>query len=342
MCSESAMGIYNRNRKKRAGLGAVSLTLALVSCSGPQSTLDPQATAAETLARLTWIMFWGASAIFLLVIVLVAYAVYRNPAQRPRVSSTGMIVAGGVALPVIVLSALLAYGVSLTGALRADTEEGTLTIHVTAHQYWWEVLYPGAESGEFVASANEIRIPARRPVALVLTSRDVIHSFWVPNLAGKIDLIPGRVTHLTLQADRPGTFRGQCAEFCGEGHARMALHVVALNEEGFEGWLAKLRAPARAPADAALSKGRAAFLAQGCGNCHAVRGVSEPLLAAPDLTNLASRAWLGAGTLRNTREQLIEWIVRGELVKPGRAMPSYPHLDAETLGSIVDYLGSLD
>jgi cytochrome c oxidase subunit 2 len=344
MCNDNASSICRAGSKKRTGLTCClpALAPALCGCSGVQSALDPQGPAAAALAQLTWVMIFGAAAIFALVMFVACYAVYRDPDKRRRVSPTSIIVAGGVAFPVVVLSALLAYGVALTGTLRAADENDALHIRVTGHQFWWEVLYPGASAGEFVASANEIRIPVGRSVALALTSRDVVHSLWVPNLAGKVDLIPGRVTRLALRAERTGTFRGQCAEFCGADHARMALHVVALAQDEFERWLANLRSPARAPGSERLRAGRDAFVAQGCANCHAVRGVTQPQIRAPDLTHLAGREWIGAGTFRNTREHLIEWIARGDAVKPGRAMPSYAHLDAATLASIADYLDSLE
>jgi cytochrome c oxidase subunit 2 len=328
--------------KKRTVAAACATALAAGGCGGVQSALDPRGPAAHTLAELTWLMFFGATAIFLLVIALAAYAVYREPGKRRPVSSTAMIVAGGIVLPAIVLSALLVHGVGITGALRLGERREALEIRVTAHQFWWEVLYPGARPGEFVATANEIRLPAGREVAVRLTSGDVIHSFWVPNLAGKIDVIPGRITRLVLQADRPGALRGQCAEFCGASHAHMALEVVALAQEDFDRWLARLRAPASTPDGAAVITGREAFVAQGCANCHAVRNLAPPQLIAPDLTHLASRAFLGAGALPNTREDRIAWLVDGERVKPGRAMPSYGHLDPATLAALADYLGSLE
>ena len=283
----------------------------------------------------------GAAVIFTLVLVLAGYALLRSPAKRRPLSSTALIVGGGVAFPVVVLSALLVYAVSLTGALRAGDGPEPLAIQVVAHQFWWEVLYPGTKD-ERVASANEIRIPAGRPVTVSLTSRDVIHSFWVPNLAGKIDIIPGRVTRLTLEASAPGTFRGQCAEFCGASHAHMAFAVVVLAEAEFSGWLASIARPARQPIEASARRGREAFVAEGCVKCHAVRGLSAPPdFAAPDLTHVASRAFIGAGALPNTREARIVWLSDGERVKPGRAMPSFK-LDPATLGALADYLGSLE
>ena len=287
-------------------------------------------------------MVTGATAIFAVVIALACYAVYRDPGKRRPLSSVKLIVAGGVVFPVVVLSALLVYGVALTGSLRAADEADALHVRVTGYQFWWEVSYPGANAGERVATANEIRIPVGRPVVLTLTSADVVHSFWVPSLAGKIDLVPGRVTQLTLRADRAGTLRGQCAEFCGADHARMALHVVALPEESFQSWVDHQRQAASAPQSESAAAGRGDFIEQGCAHCHAIRGVTQPKLPAPDLTHVASREWIAAGTYRNTREQMIEWIARGDVVKPGRAMPSYRHLDPATLGRIADYLGGLE
>lgn len=287
-------------------------------------------------------MIFGAALIFIVVIALACYAVYRDPDKRRRVSSATFIIAGGVVFPAVVLSALLVYGVALTGSLRASEEADAVHIEVTGHQFWWEVLYPGATAAERVVTANEIRIPVGRPIVLSLTSADVIHSFWVPSLAGKIDLIPGRVTHLTLRADAASTFRGQCAEFCGADHARMSLHVIALPQAAFERWLEHQRRPASKAAGASAMAGHKAFVAQGCGNCHAIRGETRPQVPAPDLTHVASREWIGAGTFRNTPEQLIDWIARGDSVKPGRAMPSYRHLDAATLASLADYLSGLE
>jgi cytochrome c oxidase subunit 2 len=338
----SASRVRERLKSKKRTAAALALTLVLPACSGVQSALDPKGPAAAALAELTWVMVAGATAIFAVVIALACYAVYRDPEKRRPVSSVKLIVAGGVVFPAVVLSALLIYGVALTGSLRAAEEADALHIRVTGYQFWWEVLYPGADAGERVATANEIRIPVGRPVVLTLTSADVVHSFWVPSLAGKIDLIPGRVTQLRLRADEAATFRGQCAEFCGADHARMALHVVALPQQSFERWINHQRRTASAPQGESATAGRAAFTGQGCAHCHAIRGVTQPRVPAPDLTHVASREWIAAGTYRNTREQMIEWIARGDIVKPGRAMPSYRHLDAGTLGAIADYLGGLE
>lgn len=308
----------------------------------PASALHPAGPDAEALVELTWILLAGATAIFALVMVLAALAVFLPERWRPRLSSNAMILGGGVAFPVVVLSALLVYGVGLTGELRAPAGRDELRIEVTGHMWWWEVRYPGAGGAAPVATANELRLPVGRPVALIMTSADVIHSFWVPSLGGKMDLIPGHERELRLRAARAGRYHGQCAEFCGAQHALMMLDVVALEPDEFEGWLAGQRRSAALPGNENEKKGREAFLAQGCGKCHTVRGLVEGRLPAPDLTHVASRRWLGGGALRNTRENAIDWIARGEAVKPGRAMPSFGHLDAATLAALADYLAGLE
>lgn len=223
----------------RATAAGLALALALLTggCDGTQSALDPKGPAAAAIAHAAWLMFWSGAAIFAVVIMLALYAVYRDPDKRAQRSSTAMIVVGGVAFPVVALSALLVYDVFLTREQRAWRPDA-LEVRVISRQWQWEVRYPGAEK---LPLFNELRLPAGRPVRVLLSSEDVIHSFWVPNLAGKIDAIPGRVTRLDLQADRPGVFRGQCAEFCGALHAHMVLRVVAEPPEEFDRWLERLR-----------------------------------------------------------------------------------------------------
>jgi cytochrome c oxidase subunit 2 len=327
------------NSKKHAALLAAA---ALGGCGGVQSALDPAGPNAEALARLTWIMLAGGGTILGLVMLAACYAVYRDPDRRRGVSSTAMIVWGGIAFPVVVLSALLVYGVWLTGSLRAAPEDGALRVHVTGHMWWWEVRYWDSDAAGWVSTANELRIPVGRPVALSFSSHDVIHSFWVPSLAGKIDMIPGRHTELTLRAERAGSYRGQCAEFCGAQHALMAFHVVAVASEEFARWLEGLGAPARPPSGEQALLGRKAFLEQGCAACHTVRGLVEGKVPAPDLTHVGSRSWIGAGTLPNTREHMVAWLAHGESLKPGRAMPSYSHLEPATLAALAEYLAGLE
>jgi cytochrome c oxidase subunit 2 len=178
-------------------------------------------------------------------------------------------------------------------------------------------------------------------VYLALSSTDVIHSFWVPQLGGKMDMLPGRMQHLLLSADQPGVYRGQCAEFCGEQHALMALHVVAETPEAFAAWLAGQAQPAVAMPGAPQALGRAAFKAHRCDACHTVRGVTGDSRLGPDLTHVGSRLHLAAGTLANTQQGRVQWLVHVQQVKPGARMPSYERLDAQTLAAIGDWLGAL-
>lgn len=323
---------------KNRSIAAAAAPL-LGGCEGVQSALDPGGPHAAAIAGIWWAMFWVACAVLLLVTVLALYAFIRSPQRRERTRPDRIILAGGVALPVVTLTALLAYGVHAMASLRSLPEDA-LEIEVVGNRWWWDVHYLG-EDGEVVRTANEIRVPTGQAVLLSLRSNDVIHSFWVPSLAGKMDLIPGRTNRLIIQADRAGIYRGQCAEFCGEQHARMGLHVIAQRPADFAAWLDAQRAPAPRPKDEALLRGQAAFV-QRCATCHTVRGTSEARLPGPDLTHLAGREFIGAGTLHNNRENLLAFIARTQEVKPGSAMPSQGDLEPATLTSIVAWLESLN
>jgi len=238
--------------------------------------------------------------------------------------------------------ALFFYGERHRPAWRPVPPADALVIGITGHMWWWEVRYRDPASGAEIRTANEVRIPAGRPVYFGLTSADVIHSFWVPALGGKMDMLPGRVQHLLLQADRPGAWRGQCAEYCGEQHARMALHVVAEEPAAFEAWLAAQARPASATLAPDLARGRDAFLANRCNACHTVRGVSEESRLGPDLTHVGSRLYLGAGTVPNTPDQLAAWVAHTQQAKPGARMPSsHERIDDATLQSIARWLAQL-
>jgi cytochrome c oxidase subunit II len=207
-------------------------TAALAGCAGDLSTLEPRGPVAETLAQLWWVLFWGGTAVFLLVLALVLYATFRAPERRVRVHGTWLIVGGGLIFPLVVLTALLVYGTAAGQRILAPAER-PLNIEVTGRQWWWEVRYPPDGDAPEVVTANELHLPVGVPVRIALESRDVIHSFWIPNLAGKVDMIPGRVNVLRLEASRPGAFLGQCAEFCGAQHAHMKFTVVAESPEDF-------------------------------------------------------------------------------------------------------------
>ena len=262
-----------------------------------------------------------------------------------------VMVGGGVVFPAIVLGVLLVFVMRVLAATTLPSHvmaqpadmprPGELTVAVTGHQYWWEVEYLDTEPQRRFETANEIRIPVGRRVVVRLVAGDVIHSFWVPGLHGKMDLVPGRVNAMFLQADRPGRWRGQCAEYCGVQHAKMALVVVAEPAEQWERWAALQRQPAREPVDSVAHGDRAAFLASGCVLCHAVRGTPARGDLGPDLTHLAGRLTLAAGTLPNTAGHRYGWIADPQAIKPGSRMPAVP-MTAPELHAIARYLGTLD
>lgn len=310
------------------------------------SAFDAAGPMADMLLEVSWVLIGGAAAIFVLVMALLALAVRRarrnTPRAMPRAQARWWLYGGGLAFPAVVLVALFFYGERHRPAWRPVPPADALVIGITGHMWWWEVRYRDPASGAEIRTANEVRIPAGRPVYFGLTSADVIHSFWVPALGGKMDMLPGRVQHLLLQADRPGAWRGQCAEYCGEQHARMALHVMAEEPAAFEAWLAAQARPASATLAPDLARGRDAFLANRCNACHTVRGVSEESRLGPDLTHVGSRLYLGAGTVPNTPDQLAAWVAHTQQAKPGARMPSsHERLDDATLQSIARWLAQL-
>lgn len=248
----------------------------LAGCEGRQSALAPMGPEAERLAELSWLLFAGGGAIFLLTMVLLLLALGGGPGTRRLLGSRRAILAGGVAFPVVVLSALLVYTLGLAGALGARGPGEPLRIEVTGKQFWWEIRYPGQD----VVTADEVHVPVGREVELLLGSGDVIHSLWLPALHGKRDMILGRVNSLRFSAGRPGILRGQCTEFCGAQHARMAFFVVAETEEGFARWLDRQRTPVEEPEDEFLALGWRAFGTAGCGACRAVRGTPWRVVSA--------------------------------------------------------------
>jgi cytochrome c oxidase subunit II len=316
----------------------VGLLLAACSGSGP-STLDPQGPGAARVAGLWWLLFWISAAVFTVVCVLVAVALARGRGTRDTLVRRGggerLIVIGGVIVPAVVLTAIYVVGLRDMRALTMPA--GTrLTVEVIGHDWWWEVRYPG----QGIVSANEIHIPVGRPVRLLLSSRDVIHSFWVPQLTVKTDLIPGQTNTTWIQAAKPGAYRGQCAEYCGLQHAKMAILVVADPPDTFDRWLGAERRSAAAAADPVAARGRLVLERTSCAGCHTVRGTAANGRVGPDLTHFGSRRTIGAGILPNTRGNLGGWIVNSQTVKPGNRMPPQP-LTAEELQALLAYLDSL-
>jgi cytochrome c oxidase subunit II len=302
-----------------------------------QSALAPASPAAQDVASLTYVLTLGAGVVLLVVVALLA----RGVASAAGSVSTGLwVVGGGIVFPGVVLLALLLYTSPMTAAMTRAARPGALQIDVDGRQWWWEVRYRTPE-GRTVVAANELHIPVGIEVELTVTSPDVIHSFWAPSLAGKLDMMPGHPNRMSVRAARAGVYRAQCAEYCGMQHAQMALAVVAEPRDAFAAWLAAETAPAAAPATPEAAQGLEAFLANGCGGCHTIRGTAATGLLGPDLTHVASRRTLAAGALGNDAGAMRAWLARGSAVKPGNRMPSYGHLDGAALDAMTAYLSGL-
>jgi cytochrome c oxidase subunit II len=312
----------------------------LAACDGPQSTLAPAGEAAERIAELFWWMTGFATVIWIAVIMLAMYAV-RVPSERHNWRRRNLwIIGGGAIVPTVAIAVLAIYGLAPIPALLAPAPEGSLRITVSGEQWWWRVRYQPAE-GEPVVLANEIRLPVGEPVEFRLESPDVIHSFWIPSLGGKIDMIPGRITRLALTPTKTGVFRGACAEYCGTSHAWMNFTVVVEEKAAFDRWLAHQRSPASRPSEPTAARGRELFLANGCGACHQIRGTPAKGVIGPDLTHVGSRLSIGAGMLQNNAAALQRWIARTEEVKPGVLMPSFGMLPDEDLKALAVYMEAL-
>ena len=323
---------------------ALAGALALGGCGNGQSTLSPHSPASHDIAVLWWWMLGIAAAVFFGAVALLFIAWFRR--ARPGLPlfgetekvNVGLVITFGIAIPVVVLVALFGVAdlwlVSKTGAPAAGST--SMTVRVIGHQWFWEVRYPGMRA----VTANEIHIPARTRVQLVGRSADVIHSFWVPELNRKIDLIPGRTNRVLLYADTPGVYRGQCAEFCGLDHAQMGMKVFADPPRRFHNWLDNMGKPAAKPATAAQRRGQQLFLSNACASCHTIRGTPATGDVGPDLTHLASRTTLAAATIPNTPRSLLSWIEDPQHIKPGNKMPglNLSNSDFRAIRAYLDHL----
>lgn len=305
------------------------------------SMFDTAGPQAGRLAALGWTLSIAGTVVFLVVMGLLLWPLWRQrhapPVDGPPapVRERAWLLVGGAAVPALILAGVF---VVTLATQRATASQGKppVTVEVVGHQWWWEIRYPH----DSVRTADEIHIPVGVPVQVILRSSDVLHSFWVPNLAGKTDLITGTDNATWIQANRAGVWRGQCAEYCGMQHAHMAFSVVAQPEGEYRRWLASERAAARPPSDSAGLQGEQVFLAQPCRYCHMVRGTQAAGLVGPDLTHVASRLTLAGGALPNTRGNLAGWIENPHGIKPGVKMPAVP-LTGPELQAVVAYLETL-
>jgi cytochrome c oxidase subunit 2 len=325
------------------------------SCGGVHSALNPAGPQAGRISRLWWLMFYVCTAVFVIVIIALLVAVFRARRRQNKTDADdashitpeprseqrkAKVVTGAIAATTIILFVFLVASFRTGRATYSLQEPAPLTIKVTGQQWWWQVEYEDGTPSNTFKTANEIHIPVGKTVLLKLTSTDVIHSFWVPNLDGKKDLLPGHETNMWLKADQEGEFYGQCAEFCGHQHAHMRFIVIAESSDKFYAWLAAQRSPAVTPADEAQTRGQQVFLSSPCIMCHTIRGTDASGSVAPDLTHLASRKTIAAGTLPRTRGHLAGWITNSQEIKPGNRMPPVP-LAPEDLHALLSYLESL-
>jgi cytochrome c oxidase subunit 2 len=317
------------------------LAFLLGACStGSPSALDPQGPEASRIAWLWWFMFAVSALVIVLVTVLLLVGILprRRRRYRPRETPAWAwrtVLLGGVVFPTLILSALWVLTLRDIRAISA-TRNSALTVAVVGHDWWWEVRYPQQK----IVTANEIHIPTGQPVKVLLTTNDVLHSFWVPQLAGKTDLIAGKTNVMWLQADRPGVYRGQCAEYCGLQHAHMAFAVIAQAPADFQSWLSQETAVPATPTDPNIAQGQQVFTGTTCAECHTIQGAAANGTVGPDLTHFGSRMTIGAGTVPNNRGNLEGWIVDSQSIKPGNLMPPI-QVSPQDLQALIDYLESL-
>jgi cytochrome c oxidase subunit II len=340
-----------RSRRRTCPLGrrgrhaalVLALAVALAGC-GKQSPLDPKSEPARDIADLWWWMLAAAAVVLIGAIVLLAWSWLRRGKEglpllgRNERASTGLVLVFGIAIPIVSLVALfIVSNLILIKDTDAPAKASTaMTIEVIAHQWFWEIRYPGTTA----VTANEIHIPARTRVNTIVRTDDVIHSFWVPQLNRKVDAVPGHPNRLLLYADKPGRYRGDCAELCGFQHSHMGVYVFADEPDDFRAWLAEQARPAREPTTPAERAGRHVFLSNQCASCHTIRGTPARGEIGPDLTHLKSRTTIAALTLPNRKGYLGGWVLDPQHQKPGNKMPGL-NLSPEDFQSLLAYLQSL-
>jgi len=351
ICSDAPAARSGGPAPSRPGLvplalsGAGLLVLLLAGCGGPfpQSTLDPASDFATRIDDLFRSIFWWAVLVFvvvegLLVFVLVRFRM-KDPEERPEpVHGNVLLEIGWTLAPAIILVFIAVPTIETIWSVdRPPEDPDALRVEVIGHQWWWEFRYP--ELG--IQTANELHVPVGRTVDLRLRSDDVIHSFWVPRLGGKRDLVPGHETGLWFTVDSAGTYLGQCAEYCGTSHALMKMLVVAQEPEEFRRWVERQGRPVEPPRTDLARSGRDKFLNSACISCHRVEGTRAQGEIGPDLTHFGSRRTIAAGILENNRENLRLWLEKTDSIKPGNLM-QFPEMDEQTIREIAAYLESLE
>ncbi len=339
------------NRRRHAGIErpltqafALLCLLFLTGCGGTQSMLNPHGRGSARVSGLWWVLFWVSVVVFVLFLFYLILAairphIWRRPERWGPEGGNAIVIISGAVIPMIILITVFAAAILPSmKALGAPSSPSAFSIEVIGHDWWWEVHYPDAG----VTTANEIHIPVGKSVQVTLTSADVIHSFWVPELQRKTDMIPGITNTTWLEADKAGTYRGQCSEYCGTGHAHMAFEVIAEPQSKFDAWLADQKTTAAIPSgtEPEILRGEQVFLGSACVYCHTIKGTNASGKIGPDLTHLMSRDTLAAGTLSNTPGNLLGWIENPEVIKPGNKMPP-TSLNGPDLQALLAYLKTL-
>lgn len=324
-------------------------TVLLTGCGGEQSALRGEGTRSAAINENTLVLTILGGLVWVIVVVAVLWAAFRRNREADSAVDRREIltvVVAGVAIPAVIIVAVTAHSIGVLNRIDPRDADDNLAVEVIGHKFWWEVRYPDAE----VVTANEVHIPAGERVRIRLEAEDVIHSFWVPALTGKMDLIPGVTNETWIETDNPGTYWGQCAEYCGTQHARMRFVVVVHDPAEFDQWLAAQAEPAVEVTDTTaggyddpdlIRRGREVFMSASCVYCHTIAGTEATGTFGPDLTHLAGREYLAAGTIPNQRGHLAGWIVDPQSIKPGSLMPG-TDISGDDLQALLAYLENLE
>ena len=320
------------------------LGVLLGGCAPSPSIFATHGPEAAQTAMLTWLMFGIATVVMVIITILILMVFLRPRDGRERADlyandhrNLRSVLAGGALVPIVVLMIVMGLGIAIENRFSDPPGSDPINIEVIGHQWWWEIHY----TNQNFDTANEIHIPVGQPVNVHVTTADVIHSFWVPQLHGKIDTIPGQTNTITLEADQPGVYRGQCAEFCGAQHANMAFLVIADKPDVFQAWLLDQEKSSVQPKVGSIEQqGQQAFLGSACTYCHTIRGTNASGKVGPDLTHIASRMTIGAGILSNTRGNMAGWIINSQSIKPDNRMPPMDLTSAQ-LQALLDYFATL-
>lgn len=336
-------------------LGSV---LALTGCEAAQSIWNTHGPAARSIGNLSYAMTILFLSFILTMWVLFGIALWKRRgtlAEHEPIDADGgqiWIVIGGVAIPIVVLTALFVAGLSLMSNFPIHGARGMPSpaqmakvmkpqILIVGHQWWWEIHYLNDNPSKIIITANELHLPAGRPVSIEVETADVMHSFWIPALNGKVDLIPSQPNYIRMQASQPGVYQGQCAEFCGDEHARMRLLAVVQRPAAYNKWINEQLQPGTQPTTPEAKAGEQIFLSGPCSMCHTVRGTTAGGRVAPDLTHIGSRMMIASDVYPNNDAYLEAWITHAQSLKPDCLMPNLPDFTGEQLTDLVAYLRQL-